>query len=236
MGAGPVGGSVVYSEDRVGVTGRLWAWLAVPVVVQLVLCLTTPVAFWAAALGATGSVELFSLVLLHQCWETGIRVTTDEVRIGGCRRAERLAAKRRLPPAVIDPHYRLRNQFSVPIAAIGSARVLRRPEFAELPGKVVTPAGAGRRPVKQYSFVNLRSPLASAALLLEVDLHHASMPAMATYMIERFAPTRTSSRYVLTNRWTVATRHPEALRAALTQVGVPVTPSDPSGLLPASSS
>jgi hypothetical protein len=199
MGAGPVGGSVVYSEDRVGVTGRLWAWLAVPVVVQLVLCLTTPVAFWAAALGATGSVELFSLVLLHQCWETGIRVTTDEVRIGGCRRAERLAAKRRLPPAVIDPHYRLRNQFSVPIAAIGSARVLRRPEFAELPGKVVT-------------------------------------PAMATYMIERFAPTRTSSRYVLTNRWTVATRHPEALRAALTQVGVPVTPSDPSGLLPASSS
>jgi hypothetical protein len=233
MGTSPVA-EVVYREDRVGVTGRLWAWLAVPVVVQVVLSLTTPVSFWGAALGFTGAVELFSLVLLHQCWETGIRVTTDGVRIGGCKRVERLAAKGRVPKAVIDPHYRLRSSFSVPIAAIGSARVLRRPEFGELPGKVITPAGAGRRPVKRYSFVNLKSPLASAALLLEVDLHHASMPQMATYMIERLAPTRTSTRYILTNRWTVATRHPDELRAALTQVGVPVTPSDASGLAPAS--
>jgi hypothetical protein len=234
MGASPVAGRVVYREDRVGVTGRLGAWLAVPVVVQLVLCLTTPVSFWGAAIGFTGGVELFGLVLLHQCWETGIRVATDGVRIGGCRRAERLAAKGRRPRAVIDPHLRLRSSFSVPIAAIGSARVLRRPEFDELPGKVITAAGAGRQPVKRYSFVNLVSPFASAALLLEVDLHHAAMPELATYMIERLAPTRTSTRYVLTNRWTVATRHPDVLRAALTQVGVAVTPSDPGALMPAS--
>jgi hypothetical protein len=234
MVASQVTGSVVYAEDHVGATPVIWALVIVPAVIQVVLILVAPVPVWSNTLGGLGVIAVFSLVLLHQCWETGIRVTTDDVRIGGCRRVERLAAKGRLPKAVIDPHFRLRNQFSVPIAAIGSARVLRRSEFDELPGKVITPAGAGRRPVKRYSFVNLKSPLASAALLLEVDLHHASMPAMATYMIERFAPTRTSTRYVVTNRWTVATRHPDALRAALTQVGVPVTPSDTSGLMPAS--
>jgi hypothetical protein len=224
----------VYAEDRVGVTPAIWVCVIVPAAIQVVLTFVTPVPVWSTTLGLLGAIVVFSLVLVHQCWETGIRVTTDGVRIGGCRRAERLAAKGRRPKAVIDPHFRLRNEFSVPIDAIRSARVLRRPEFDELPGKVITPAGAGRRPVKRYSFVNLRSPLASAALLLEVDLDHASMPAMATYMIERFAPTRTSTRYVLTNRWTVATRHPDALRAALTKVGVPVTPSDTSGLMTAS--
>jgi hypothetical protein len=233
MVAGPLAQQLSYAEDHVGVTPRIWAAVAAPIVVQLALCLTTPAPFWAAAIGATGCLELFALTLLHQCWETGIRVTSDGVRIGGCRRAERLAAKRRRPKAVIDPHFRLRNEFRVPVAAITSARVLRRPEFDELPGKVVTPAGAGRRPVKRYSFVNLTSPFASAALLLEVDLQHASMPAMATYMIERLAPTRTSTRYVLTNSWTVATRHPDALRAALSRAGVAVTPSDASGLVPA---
>jgi hypothetical protein len=234
MGASPVAGAVVYTEDHVGVTPAVWSCVLVPTTIQVVLILVAPVSVWTNTLGGLGVVAVFSLVLLHQCWETGIRVTTDGVRIGGCRRVERLAAKGRRPKAVIDPHFRLRNEFSVPIAAINSARVLRRSEFDEMPGKVITPAGAGRRPVKRHSFVNLRSPLASAALLLEVDLHHASMPAMATYMIERFAPTRTSTRYILTNQWTVATRHPDALRAALTKVGVPVTPSDTSGLMPAS--
>jgi hypothetical protein len=234
MGASQVTGSAVYTEDRVGLTPAVWACVIVPAVLQVVLILLAPLAVWSNTLGVLGAIVVFSLVLVHQCWETGIRVTTDEVRIGGCRRVERLAAKGRRPKAVIDPHFRLRNEFRVPITAIVSARVLRRPEFDELPGKVITPAGAGRRPVKRHSFVNLRSPLASAALLLEVDLSHASMPAMATYMIERFAPTRTSTRYLLTNRWTVATRHPDALRAALTTVGVPVTPSDASGLMPTS--
>jgi hypothetical protein len=224
----------VYAEDHVGVTPAVWVCVIVPAAIQVVLTFVTPVPVWSTTLGLLGAIVVFSLVLVHQCWETGIRVTTDGVRIGGCRRAERLAAKGRRPKAVIDPHFRLRNEFSAPVDAIRSVRVLRRPEFDELPGKVVTPTGAGRRPVKRYGFVNLRSPLASAALLLEVDLDHASMPAMATYMIERFAPTRTSTRYVLTNRWTVATRHPDALRAALTRVGVPVTPSDTSGLMTAS--
>jgi hypothetical protein len=221
MVASPIGEQVRYAEDRVGVTPRVWACVAAPVVVQLVLCFTTPVTFWGAALGGTAALEIAALTLLHQCWEAGIRVTADEVRIGGCRRSERLAADGRRPKAVIDPHFRLRNQFSVPVTAVRSARVLRRAEFAALPGKVTTAAGRGKS-MKRYSFVNLVSPLADAAMLLEVDLEHAEMPAMATYMIERFAPTRTSTRYVLTNRWTVATRRPDALRAALDHAGVPL--------------
>ncbi|HEX3907083.1 MAG TPA: hypothetical protein VHW92_04045 [Mycobacteriales bacterium] len=229
MGASPVADPFRYAEDRVGLTARVWACVAAPILVQLVVCLTTPVSVWGAVLGGTAALEVFALVLVHQCWETGIRVTAAEVRIGGCRRAERLAAKGRAPKSVVDPHFRLRTQFRVPIRAVRSARVLRRPQFDELPGKVITPAGQGRA-VKRFGFVDLVSPLASAAALLEVDLERADMPAMSTYLVERLAPTRSTSRYLVTNRWTVATRHPEALSDALTRVGIPVTPADASAL------
>jgi hypothetical protein len=229
MGASPVADPLPYAEDRVGVTPRVWVCVAAPVLAQLGLCLTTPVSLWGAVLGGTAVLEVLALVLLHQCWETGIRVSATEVRIGGCRRAQRLAAAGRAPRSVVDPHFRLRTQFSVPVGAVRSARVLRRPEFDELPGRVVTAAGRGR-PVKRFGFADLVSPLASAAVLLEVDLEHADLPAMSTYLVERLAPTRSTSRYVVTNRWTVATRHPDALGAALTRAGIPVTPADPGAL------
>lgn len=229
MGASPVTDPFRYAEDHVGVTAGVWACVAAPILVQLMVCLTTPLSVWGAVLGGTAALEVFALVLLHQCWETGIRVTATEVSIGGCRRAERLATKGRAPKSVVDPHFRLRTQFSVPVAAVRSARVLRRAQFDELPGKVVTAAGRGRA-VKRFGFVDLVSPLASAAALFEVDLEHADIPAMSTYLIDRLAPARSTSRYVVTNRWTVATRHPEALGDALTRAGIPVTPTDASAL------
>jgi hypothetical protein len=220
-----------YVEDRVGVTPMRWLYVVAPVLAQVVLIVVTPPPVWGTALGVALMAEVCAVILLREGWKTGIRVSDDEVRIGGCRRAERLAAKGRPAKAVIDPHFRLRSQFVIPVAAIRSATVLRRPEFDQLPGLVVTPAGPGE-PVIRDSLVDLVTPLATAALVLLVDLEHAQMPAMATYMTERFVRVRTSSRYAVTNRWTISTRHPEALAAALTAVGVPVVPSDASGLEP----
>ena len=71
-------------------------------------------------------------------------------------------------------------------------------------------------------------------LVAPVPVWSNTLGGLGAIALSPWSLCRTSTRYVLTNQWTVATRHPDALREALTKVGVPVTPPDASGLTPAS--
>lgn len=208
-----------YAEDAVGLTRRVWACLLPVPVAQAVVTALAPVAVWSTTLGAAVALEVFAVVLVVDCAVRGIRVTPTEVRMGGCRRAERLRHQGKPAPRVRRPQSRFRAEFAVPVDAVRSARVLDRAEAARLPRRT----GAGRR----QGVADLRTPLADAVLELRVDLARARVPALPGTTVEQLAVYPTSRRYVLTDRWLIATRRPAELRAALAAAGIRLDGAEP---------
>jgi hypothetical protein len=215
-----------YAEDAVGLTWRIWALTIIPVLVQVLITVFAPIPVWGTTLGGALTAEVFAFTYVHQCRIAGIRITEAEVRIGGCRRGEKLRRQGKQPPTVINPQFRLRSEFVVPVDAVRSARVVGRDGFSSLPHGVDTPRRRGRSR-RRIGLAQLLSPLANAALSLDVDLSRAQAPGLSPYVFEQLTVRRTSGSYALTDQWTVATRRPAELKEALAAAGIPVDPGLP---------
>lgn len=205
-----------YAEDGVGLTWRLGVALVAPVAVGVLVVLTAPVSVSSAIIGALTAVEIVLLALAWGAWTRGIRVTTTEVRIGGCRDDDRRRARVLPPRRVRLPQLRGHGVFAVPMDATRAARVV---EHAQLRQLDADPESVELRQRRRRSMGDLRLPFANAVLELRVDLARATVPAMPTRTFEQLGVYRTSQRWVQTDRWLVPTRRPSERRAALAEAG-----------------
>lgn len=215
---------VRYAEDAVGLTWPVKLLWLPPVVIAVVTVLFTPSPVWSGVVGGAAALVIFALTYLHQCWLDGIRVTATEIRIGGCRKTDARRRKGRGEPQRIDPRMRHRIEFVAPLDAVRAVSIVGPAEFAGTP-KRLDPLPGSRR-TRPASLGNLRSRWAAAALVLDVDLARAQVPALRMYY-EQLGPHRSTSSFVLTDRWSIATRQPDRLRQALADVGLTVLDRTP---------
>lgn len=221
----PTGTATLYSEDRCALRWPLWilgvalpaaglAWLiGLAIGGQFALAFPGVLVF---DVGVLGSLSLWSN------WPTGIRIDTEQIRIGGIRHAERRARRHTRPPSKPPEIAAQRYQvFTCPRRAIRRITVLSDPaDLREL-----------RRQARRYGRRSsatmvpagfLQAPFMRGALLIYLDPH-----ALNT---QRFRPSYSGSGIRAhaspSPTWLAPTRHPAKLRAALAQLPGPWPPAD----------
>ena len=228
-------GHSLYAEDRCALrwpvlfNGIFWPVLILLCILplattrdpNLVILFFPPLLGFGLTMGPT---------LLVFNWPTGIRVDANGIRIGGIRRADRHYARghqhaesRKLPPVTSQ-----RGQvFFCPWSGIQRIEVVT--ERAELRKLTKVGRDIGIRATKVAGLGRLWAPYMKAALVINVDVNAATIP--------QFRPPDTKrpwfrmpymTQYYPSPVWFAPTRHPEALRAALTQLNVP-SPARPPG-------
>ena len=176
---------------------------------------------WGAAgvvAGLAGPWGLVAGTFLARVWPTAIRANASGIRIGACRRAERLRLRGRWPP---NPPPRVVNQqhavFECPARGVRQLAVVTN--HAELAGLY--------KQARQYRRSNwgtvclgwIPAPFMRSGLLIEVDPGHVpAQPFRPTYT-GRWLQVRISG--VLSPTWLVPTRRPRALQSALARLPLP---------------
>jgi len=225
------GGPVHYSEDHCALrrplvlNGFFWPLL---VVVSFICLLVTdfPGFVLGVGVGVIGSLALGGLAL-GQDWPIGIRVDTAGIRIGGMRRAERLAARQRQEPRKLPRARTQRRQvFSCPWEAVQRIEVVTDRREIRRYARLGRNVGGTRleSATRTMRLGLLTSPSMKALLVINVDLTAPGVripefrpPDTQRHWFTSSAPQRFAPHPV----WVAPTRHPEDLRAALAELGVP---------------
>lgn len=214
---------IPYSEDRCALNGPLVfsaiVWPAAVLVFVVAFAVTGDPLLWLPAVaGIFGLVYTMAPVMLMMSRRVSIRVDTDGIRIGNVRSAPGHGGPRQAVP----PQAQRTQVFAAPWGAIQRAEVVTgRRELRKL-RRVGQDIGLRRAAV--VSVGRLWSPQMRAALVLNVDVERVHWPEFLPYGEARrtrlgTATNRTSWRH--SPVWLAPTRHPEELRRALTQAGVP---------------
>lgn len=212
-GGAPPDGRVLYAED--------WCALRWPLVLNLVgwpvllaasiaaVALTrNPGLSFLVAIAFLGAV--FGVVTAAVNWPVCIRVTDAGVSIGGLRRHHRHRAGAKLPPASAQ-----RTQvFACPWAAVHGIEVRTgRASMKELAG--------GRRRGGMLALGTLWAPFMTAALIIQVDLGHVSVPQFRAADTGRYwFKVSRPDLFEVSPVWFVPTRRPRELRAVLASRGI----------------
>jgi hypothetical protein len=221
---------VYYAEDRSAVNGRLifhtLFWPAVVVVcVVSSSVLTELVTFLPAVLALYGwsrsSIGPFGL---YMCWPIGIRVDAAGIRIGGIRRAARIADETKKPWTSAPVQHR-REVFFCPWGAVQRVTVVTDKDELKKLRRASQDFGFGKiNPV--VSVGRLWSPLMRAALVINLDTDRVVFPLFLERgeQLHKKLGTYTNKRgYYRSPVWITPTRHPDRLRAALERCGAPVS-------------
>jgi hypothetical protein len=220
-----------YSEDHCALrpplvfNGLFWPLLVVASFICLLV--TNSSGFMlGVVVGIVGSLALGGLAL-GQGWPIGIRVGTAGVRIGGIRRSERLAARQRQEPRQIPRARTQRRQvFSCPWEAVQRIEVVTDRREIRRYAKLGRNVGGTRleAATRTMRLGLLTSPYMRALLVINVDLAAPGIhipefrpPDTQRYWFKPSAPQRFAPHPV----WVAPTRHPEQLRTALAELGVP---------------
>jgi hypothetical protein len=215
----PPDGTVLYAEDHCGLRwpllsqAILWPPL---LVVSLVLVVITRNPDLSFLLAITLLGTWFGIIAVTVNRPTGIRVTTDGICVGGIRRAHRHAHERKHPQALPPASAQRTQLFCCPWPAIQHLEVITdRTEVRKL---AKTRHNDGLLPLGK-----LWAPFMKAALVIQVDLRHATVPEFRPPDTRRywFKVSRPGA-FAISPVWFAPTRHPAALRTALTERNEPV--------------
>lgn len=222
---------VLYSEDHCALrrplvlNGLCWPLLLVGSFICLLVTKNTGFML-GFIVGVIGNLTLGGL-MLGQDWPIGIRVGTAGVRIGGIRRAERRAARQRQEPRQAPRARTQRRQvFSCPWEAVQRIEVVTDRREIRKYAKLGRNVGDTRLEVatRTMRLGLLTSPYMRALLVINVDLAAPGThipefrpPDEQRYWFKPSAPQRFAPYPV----WVAPTRHPQELKAALAELGVP---------------
>lgn len=214
------GGPVLYAEDHCGLwwpllsQAILWPLLLV-VSIVIVVITRNPDLFFLPAITLLGT--WFGIIAVAINRPTGIRVTTDGVCVGGVRRAHQHAHGRQSPHELPPASAQRTQLFCCPWPAIQDLEVIT--DRGEVRKLAKTRHNDGLLPLGK-----LWAPFMKAALVIQVDLRHASVPEFRPPDTRRswFKVSRPGA-FVVSPVWFAPTRHPAALRAALAERNEPVT-------------
>jgi hypothetical protein len=215
------GGTVLYAEDHCGLRWPLLSqailWPALLVVSIVIIVVTgNPDLSFLPVIALLGT--WFGIIAVAINRPAGIRVTTDGVCVGGVRHEHQRHARGRKDPRALPPASAQRRQlFCCPWPAIQHLEVITDP--AEVRKLAKSRHGDGLLAVGR-----LWAPFMTAALVIQVDLKHASVPEFRPPDTRRywFKVSRPGS-FVISPVWFAPTRHPAALRAVLAQRNDPAT-------------
>jgi hypothetical protein len=173
-----------------------------------------------AGYGFMATLGTFGLVI---CWPIDIRIDAEGIRIGGLRRAARMARKRaREYPEI--PSKQRRQVFFCPWDAVLRVKVVT--DRSELKKLRLAAPDIGFNHTETVSLGRLWSPHMRAALVINLDPGSAVFPRFLQMGEEVRRPlgmSRTNRESVESPVWIAPTRNPEKLRAALERHGIPVT-------------
>ena len=199
---------ILYTENHSAIrwpyflNAALWA-LLLAIGIAAIAWTGNPSLAFLPALGAPGTVIAVAMIIV--VWPTGIQVRSDGLLVGGIHRAQH--PNRGLPS--VDARWR--RPFFCPWPASRSAEIVTDHAYIRRTNK------DSREPGK-VALGMFYAPFTRSALLLEVDIKAVTIPEFRPPDTSRpfFRPANFAVPYT-SPVWLVPTRHPEALRAALSQ-------------------
>ena len=210
--APPTQSTVLYAEDHCALRWPLifhaifWPVLLVAAIVVLIVD-TNPNLSYLLVIPLAGTALGIITAVINRA--TGIRITHTGVSIGGVRRQHHRrglsGGSGSLPPATAQRMY----VFSCPWPGIRHVEVVTsRDRMREL--------ARSRSDGGILALGTLWAPFMRAALVIQVDLRHATVPEFRPPDTRRywFKPSRPDP-YTVSRTWFAPTRHPAELRAAL---------------------
>ena len=218
--APPAEGTVLYAEDHCALRWPLifhavfWPILLAASIIVLVVTRNPDLSFLPAIPLAGAQFGIIATVINRP---VGIRITTSGVSIGGIRRPRRQHGGHHSgDPGALPPATAQRTQvFSCPWPAIRHIEVVTdRGRMKEL--------ARSWRNGRTMTLGTLRAPFMTAALVIQVDLSHATVPDFRPPDTRRywFKPSRPGP-FRVSPTWYAPTRHPAELRAALPAASIP---------------
>lgn len=210
-----------YAEDRSGFKGRIVAIALVVTALPLPLWVLAPSAVASSLTGALAVLALIGWIFVYQGCSLGLRIGVEQVWFGGVRRAERRLRRGRTPwPPRQSAGFNFRTLFACPRAAVLSAEVITDPaRLAQL--KRDSTIGQPRGKAAIIKLGHFRAPFCRSYLQVTVDLSQARTPNFgATTTGGPYTRAATSSRFILSDVWTVPTRHPDQVRAVLAELAI----------------
>ena len=218
--APPAEGTVLYAEDHCALRWPLifhavfWPILLAASIIVLIVTKNPNLSFLTAIPLAGTGYGIIATVINRP---VGIRITTSEISIGGVRRPHREHSRHHSgDPGALPPATAQRTQvFSCPWPAVRGIEVVTgRSRMREL--------ARSWRNSRTMTLGTLRAPFMTAALVIQVDLSHATVPDFRPPDTRRywFKPSRPGP-FTVSPTWYAPTRRPAELRAALTASSVP---------------